>query len=71
MNKRKIVNTIIDIILVAVALAVADQLTLKVIKSQSFWLEMGIYLVLYIIIFGVKKAIVCLWNRRKGNEKNK
>ena len=72
MNKRKILKLIIDIVLMAIALSVAEELTLKVIKSESFWLEMGIYLVLYCIVFGAKRWIVYLWNRRRKNyEKNK
>ena len=70
MNKRKILNLIIDIILMAIALSIAEELTLNVIKSESFWLEMGIYLVLYGIVLGAKRWIVYLW-RRKNYEENK
>jgi len=49
---------------------------LKVFFSESFWLELGIYLVLYTIAFGTKRGIIILWNKfvskkKEGNEKGK
>ena len=65
--KTRITNSIIDIILIAVALIGADYLMTNTIQSENFWLELGIYLVLYAVVFGSKRGIVNLWNRRRKN----
>ena len=71
MKKRNILNIIIDIFLMAVVLSFVDYLMINILKKESFWLELGIYIVFYSIVFGTKSWIVYLWNKkRKGNEKH-
>ena len=65
-RSKKILNLIVDIILFTITLSITDQLMQKVIKSESFWLELLIYAVLYCAVFGAKNGIVYLWNRRKA-----
>lgn len=67
--KRKIFNIIIDIILFSVAFSVTDYLMINVLHSENLWLELGIYIVLYGIVFGTKSGIVHLWKKRKNQEK--
>lgn len=67
--KKKILNTVIDIILIAVAYAVTDILMLKVFHSESMWLELLCYVVLYGILFGGKWAITKLWMRSVAAKK--
>ena len=55
---------------------VTNAVLLKVFHSESFWLELGIYLVLYTIAFGTKRGIIILWNKfvfkkKEGNENEK
>ena len=71
-RSKKILNLIVDIILFTITISITDQLMLKVIKYESFWLELVIYIVLYCIVFGAKSGIIYLWNRRRKNyEENK
>ncbi len=63
MKPKKIINAVIDIILIAVVFAVTDIMLIKVFHSENLWLELGVYIVLYGIVFGAKKGIVYLWNR--------
>ena len=67
--KKKIKDFAVDFLLIAVIFAVTDYVTLKVFHSESFWLEMGTYVVLYGIVFGGKRAIVNLWKRRAAEKK--
>lgn len=51
-------------------------LLLKVFHSESLWLELGIYLVLYTIAFVTKRGIIILWTKfvskkKEGNENEK
>ena len=71
--KRKIIDIFIDIILIAVVFAITDFLMLNVINSDNLWLELGIYVVFYGIVFGSKKGIVYLWNhsRNKSHDREK
>ncbi len=65
--KRKILSIIIDIVLITLVMALVNTLALKVFRSESIWLDIGLYIVLYIAVFGVKRGIVTLWKRKKIN----
>lgn len=68
--KKKIMNTIIDILLIAVAFAVTDILMMKVFQSEKMWLELLCYVVLYGILFGGKWAVAKLWTRRTAEKES-
>ena len=68
--KKKIIGIIIDILLIMVVFLVTDSVLLKVFHSESIWLELGIYIVFYTIVFGSKKGIVILWNRLASKKKD-
>ena len=63
--KRKIMNTIVDILLIAVVFSVTDYAMIRVLRSENLWLELGIYIVLYGIVFGAKSGIVYLWKKNR------
>ena len=52
--KKKIIGILVDIILFSIVFGVTDTVLLKVFHSENFWLELGIYLVLYTVAFGTK-----------------
>ena len=55
--KKKIIDTSVDILLI------------KLFHSESFWLEFGIYVVFYTIVFGCKKGVMILWERFSSKKK--
>lgn len=59
--KRKIINAVIDILLITVAFALTDVLMIKVFHSEKMLLELLCYVVLYGILFGGKWAATKLW----------
>lgn len=65
MNKRRILNTIVDIGLITIIFGLTDAVMLHLFHTENFWLEMGVYVVLYGVFFGAKSGIVYLWKRRK------
>lgn len=69
--KKKIIDIIVDILLIGMVFSVTDIVLLNVFHSENIWLELGIYIVFYAIVFGAKRGIVILWNRfiSKKNEK--
>ena len=74
--KKKNIGNLVDIILFGIVFRVTDAVLLKVFHSESFWLELGIFLVLYTIAFGTKRGIIILWNKfvfkkKEGNENEK
>ena len=76
MKKKKIFNFIVDVLLIGIVFSITDAVSLKVCHSENFWLELGIYLVLYTIAFGTKRGIIILWNKfvskkKEGNENEK
>ena len=68
LNVRKIIDIAIDIILITVVFSATDHLMLKVIKSESIWIELGIYLLFYAVAFGAKSCIKYLWKRSKDKK---
>ena len=74
--KKKIIGSLVDIILFGIVFRVTDAVLLKVFHSENFWLELGIFLVLYSIALGTKRRIIILWNKfvskkKEGNENEK
>ena len=74
--KKKILDIIVDIILIGIVFGVTDAVLLKVFRSESLWLELGIYIVFYAIAFGTKRGIIILWTKfvskkKEGNENEK
>lgn len=65
--KRKVINIIIDLVLITGIFALVDILSIKVFRSESIWLDIGLYIMLYIAVFGVKSGIVVLLKRKKIN----
>lgn len=65
--RRKVINIIIDIVLITGVFALVDLLSLKVFHSESIWLDIGLYIVLYILVLGTKRGIITLWKRKKIN----
>lgn len=61
--KKKIPGIIVDIILITLIFSITDIVMLKVLRSENLWLELGVYLVLYALMFGIKSLIVNLWKR--------
>lgn len=65
MNTKKIIDIAVDIVLFAVVFSITDYLMLNVIKSVNLWLELGIYIVFYGIVFSCKSCIMYLWKRHR------
>ena len=63
--KRKIGNAVVDIFLITVVFSVTDQVMIHMFHSENLWLELGIYIVLYGIVFGAKRGIAYLWEKTK------
>lgn len=68
--KKKIIDIIVDILLIGTVFSVTDIVMLKVFHSENIWLELGIYIVFYAIVFGSKRGIIILWKRFVSNKKN-
>ena len=62
--KKKIINVVIDILLIAVVFSFTEIVLLDVFHSESMWLELGIYIVMYGMVFGAKRGIVYLWKKK-------
>lgn len=74
--KKKIISFIIDILLIGTVFSVTDIVLREVFHSENLWLELGIYIVFYAMVFGAKSGIGLLWKRfvskkKEGNENEK
>lgn len=63
--KRKVGNLIVDLLPITLVFAVTDSVMLYVLHSENLWLELGIYILLYGIVFSTKSGIVYLWKKAK------
>lgn len=68
--KKKVIDIIVDILLIAAVFAITDTIVLKVFRSESIWVDLGVYLVIYAIIFGIKSGTAALWKRQISDKKN-
>ena len=64
-DKKRIANAVADVLLIAAVFGVTDILMQKVFHSENGWLELGVYLVLYAVVFGAKSGVVYLWKKYK------
>lgn len=69
--KKKIIDIVVDILLFTVIFSATDLVIQTFFHSDSVWLELGIYLVLYAIVFGVKGGILSLWRKRHNGQKDR
>lgn len=67
--KKKIINAVIDFLLIFTVLVVTDIVMEKVFRSENFWLEIGVYIVLYGILYGSKHGLTVLWRRYVSKKK--
>lgn len=62
---KKIINFIVDVLLIGIAFSLTDLFLLKVFHSENLWLELGLYIVFYAVVFGAKKGILLLWKKHR------
>ena len=58
----------VDIILITAVIYFTDLLRLRVLHSESFWLEIGMYILFYSAVFGAKGGISAVLKKRKKAE---
>ncbi len=62
--KNKIIGAVVDVLLIALAFFITDTVMFKVLCTEDMWIELGIYILSYAALFGIKWGIVTLWKRR-------
>lgn len=65
---KAVSNIALDIILITAVIYFTDLLRLKVLHSESFWLEIGLYILFYSAVFGAKRGISAALKKRKKTE---
>ena len=66
MNK-KIITAIVDVVLIVCVFAIVEILSRNVFRIESVWLDVGLYVAAYVVVFGIKRGIVLLWNKKTKN----
>ncbi|MBE5887151.1 MAG: hypothetical protein E7284_12235 [Lachnospiraceae bacterium] len=66
--KNKIINCVVVLVLITIVFATTDYVVGNVFESESLWLELCIYIIMYGIMFGIKNGIVYLMKRNKKRE---
>ena len=62
--KMKLIDIIVDLILITIIFCLTDIITTHVIHPDSMWIDLGLYVLLYGVFFGLKKAITILWGNK-------
>ena len=62
--KMKLINIIIDLILITIIFCLTDIITTHVIHNNSMWIDLGVYVLLYGVFFWLKKVITILWGNK-------
>lgn len=63
--KRKLIGIAVDVLLIALVFCLTDTVVLGVLRTESIWIELGVYLVFYAAVYGIKCGIVLLWRKRR------
>ena len=67
--KKKVIGILVDALLIGMIFSITDIVALQVFHSKSIWLELGLYIVFYAIVFGSKKGIMLLLTRLVSKQK--
>ena len=59
--KMKFIDIIVDLILITIIFCLTDIITTHVIHNNIMWVDLGVYVLLYGMFFGLKKVITLLW----------
>lgn len=66
---KKFIDIIVDVFLITAVFFITDTMTLKVLHSDSLLLDIGVYILFYAIIFGLKNVVMIILRRFKFNNK--
>ena len=61
--KKKIIDTIVNVLLIVGVFRATDTALVNVFQSENIWLKIGLYIMFYAVVFGMKRGVVILWNR--------
>ena len=61
--RNKIIDFIVDVLLFVGVFSATDAALVNVFQSESIWLRIGLYMIFFAVVFGVKLGVVILWNR--------
>lgn len=62
--KKKILNFVVDILLISAAFALTDHIMLNVLHSERIFLEVIVYVILYGALFAAKRLAIDVWKKR-------
>ena len=51
-----------NLIPITLVFYITNVITIDIFKSESLWLNLGIYILVYIVVFGIKKGLFIIWN---------
>ena len=61
--RNKIIDFIVDVLLFVGVFRATDAALVNVFQYESIWLRIGLYIIFYAVIFGMKRGVMILWNR--------
>lgn len=65
--KKKILDIVVDLLLITVTFMLTDWAMLHVLHSEKFILEMFVYVVFYALLFGAKHLVLSAWEKHRKN----
>ena len=66
--KRRIINAVVDILLIMIVFSITDLLMEKVFQSDKMLLELMVYIAVYALVFGAKSLVMRLWSKKTKKE---
>ena len=66
--KRRIINAVVDILLIMIVFSITDLLMEMVFQSDKMLLELMVYIAVYALVFGAKSLVMRLWSKKTKKE---
>ena len=69
MKRQKILNFIIDFIIVAVSFEISEYFAVQVFQSEKWYIELIVYMVVFMSLQGFVGLVKRLWNKKKDKKR--
>ena len=64
MKRQRIVKFIIDFLIIAISFEISEYVAIKVFHSEKWYVELIIYMVVFMLLQGLVSLVERMWNMR-------
>lgn len=69
MKRQRIIGFIIDFIIIAISFEISEYIAVQAFQSEKWYVELIIYMVVFMSLQGVVGLVKRLWNKKKDKKR--